>query len=73
MSIFSSDARDYSIAWRGELAKWLRQLVKPAAVLAADDATALEVLQTCKTVHLAIPNEISVMGIDDEELVRRCI
>ena len=69
MSIFSSDARDYSIAWRGELAKWLSQLVKPAAVLAADDATALEVLQTCKTVHLAIPNEISVMGIDDEELV----
>lgn len=69
MSIFSSDARDDSIERRGELAKWLRRCEKPAAVLAADDATALEVLQACKSARLDVPGEVAVMGIDDEEIV----
>ena len=69
MSIFSYVAPDDSITRRGELAKWLRRLAKPAAVLAADDATALEVLQACKSARLAVPSEISVMGVDDEEMI----
>jgi len=69
MSIFSSDARNDSIERCGELAKWLRRCKKPAAVLAADDATALEVLQACKSARLDVPREVAVMGIDDEEIV----
>lgn len=69
MSLFSSDAHGDSIERRGELAKWLRRLAKPAAILAADDATALEVLQACQSARLEVPEEVAVMGIDDEEIV----
>ena len=64
-----ADADDDHITRRGELAKWLRRFAKPAAVLAADDAAAQEVLQACASARLSVPGEVSVLGIDDEEFV----
>lgn len=66
---FLAGSGDDHITRRGELAKWLRRLAKPAAVLAADDAVAQEVLQACASARLSVPGEVSVLGIDDEELV----
>jgi len=58
-----------SITRRGDLAKWLRRLEKPAAVLAADDTIALEVVQACQSAHLKIPNDVAVLGVDDEPVI----
>ena len=69
VEIFQADTGDDQITRRGELAKWLRRLAKPSAVLAADDAVAQEVLQACASARLSVPGEVSVLGIDDEELV----
>ena len=66
---FQADTVADHITRRGELAKWLRRLPKPAAVLAADDAVAQEVLQACVSAHLSVPGEVAVLGIDDEELI----
>ena len=68
-SSFSTDEADDPVTRRGELAKWLRKLTKPAAVLAADDSTALDVLQACASAHLSVPRDVSVMGVDNEELI----
>ena len=68
-AVLPSSPADDPVTRRGNLAKWLRKLDKPAAVFAADDATALEVLHACMSAHLAVPHDVSVLGVDDEELI----
>ncbi len=47
------------------LARWLRDLPKPAAVVAANDATADEVIRLCKATDIAVPRDVAVLGMDD--------
>ena len=68
-SMFQAGSDCDPITRRGELAKWLRKLEKPAAVMAADDAVAQEVLQACKSARLSVPSDVAVLGVDDEELI----
>ena len=51
------------------LKAYLVGLQKPAAVMAACDTTALEVIETCKRAKLAIPGQISILGVDNDELL----
>ena len=50
----------------GGLAEWLRALEKPAAILAANDATAVEVVEVCETAGLSVPRDVAVLGMDDD-------
>ena len=47
------------------LAAWLRDLPKPAAVVAASDATGVDVINLCAAQGIAVPREVSVLGMDD--------
>lgn len=58
-----------AVARRGDLAKWLRRLDKPTAILAADDADAFEVIQACKIARLTIPDDVAILGVDDDPLI----
>ena len=51
------------------LSGFLRRLPKPLAVMAACDRVALEVLETCRSVRLAVPGKVAVLGVDDDELI----
>jgi len=66
---FTCDPDADAVVRRGDLAKWLRRLDKPTALLAADDAVALEVVQACQSAHLKVPNDVAVLGVDDELLI----
>lgn len=48
---------------------WLRGLRKPCGILGANDTTADLVLQACKMERLEIPEQVQVVGIDNDELV----
>ena len=48
---------------------WLTALPKPAALMAACDYTAVEVMATCTRLSLRIPQDISILGVDDDELL----
>ncbi|MDP3437186.1 MAG: DNA-binding transcriptional regulator [Bacteroidales bacterium] len=50
------------------LAKWLKSLPKPIAIFACDDQYALYISETCKIHDISIPNEISLMGVDNDNL-----
>lgn len=54
---------------RGELALWLKQLPKPTALFCCDDERALFVSETCRMYGISIPSEISVLGVDNDELM----
>jgi LacI family transcriptional regulator len=58
--------------WANEqkaLANWLRRLPKPAALMACDDVRGREVLEVCRTADIPVPEEIAVIGVDNDELL----
>ena len=59
-------------AWSKEqaiIAKWLRQLPKPVAVMACTDDRARDVVEACQLAGLPVPEEVAVLGVDNDELV----
>lgn len=54
-----------------ELGAWLRALPKPAAVMVAYDELASEVLAACAAESIAVPNQVAVLGVDNDHFVCR--
>ena len=54
-----------------QLGAWLRSLPKPAAVLVAYDELAAEVLTACAAESLTVPNQVAVLGVDNDRFVCR--
>ncbi|MBR2837291.1 MAG: substrate-binding domain-containing protein [Kiritimatiellae bacterium] len=55
-------------AGRG-LAAWLAALPAPTGVLAANDMTALLVVEKCAEAGIDVPERLAVLGIDNDELI----
>ncbi len=51
------------------LAKWLESLPKPVAVLACNDDRGKHVLEACKIADLCVPEQVAVLGIDNDETI----
>lgn len=54
---------------RDKVVSWLHSLAKPTALFACDDAYALFLSETCKVENIQVPNEISILGVDNDELL----
>lgn len=53
------------------LTRWLGRLPKPIGLMAATDPQAHQVLDACRRARIAVPEEVAVVGVDnDEELCR---
>ena len=52
---------------REELGQWLSDLEKPTAILAAFDDRARDVLEACRARSISVPDQISVLGIGNDE------
>jgi len=53
-------------AW---LARWIRKLPKPVAIFAAYDIRGFQVLEVCRRLGLHVPDEVAVLGVDNDELL----
>jgi LacI family transcriptional regulator len=53
------------------LGEWLRKLPKPVGVMAANDNRGRQVLEACRTYGLVVPDEVAVVGVDNDELLCR--
>ena len=51
------------------LKEWLVALPKPAAVMTAWDTRATQVLNLCQEARIKVPRHISVLGVDNDELL----
>jgi LacI family transcriptional regulator, galactose operon repressor len=59
-------------SWQHEqpiLVKWLQSLTKPVGLMACNDACGREVLQACATAGLRVPDEVAVIGVDNDEMM----
>ena len=50
------------------LTTWLRRLPKPVAVFCCDDFRASAVARLCKRAGIAIPEEVAVLGVDNDPI-----
>ena len=51
------------------LIHWLRRLPKPVCILACNDARALQLLIACELGAINVPEDVAVLGVDNDELV----
>jgi LacI family transcriptional regulator len=51
------------------LAQWLEKLPKPVAVMACNDMRGQHVLDAAQRLDLAVPEQIAVIGVDDDQLL----
>lgn len=71
---------EFSSPWRGphapawdrdqsRLAAWLTRLPKPVGLMACNDVRGQQVLNACRSVGLAVPDQIAVVGVDDDQVL----
>jgi LacI family transcriptional regulator len=53
----------------GAIAAWLKSLARPVGVLAAIDPRGQQVLAACRMAGLAVPDEVAVVGVHNDELL----
>jgi LacI family transcriptional regulator len=51
------------------VADWIRSLPKPLGLMACNDFRGIQALDACRRAGIAVPEEVAVIGVDDEELV----
>jgi LacI family transcriptional regulator len=51
------------------LGRWLTELRKPLGVMAANDKRARQVLEACRLSGLRVPEEVAVVGVDNDEML----
>jgi LacI family transcriptional regulator len=51
-----------------QLSVWLESLAKPVGVMAAHDTRARHVIEACRTSGIRIPEDVAVLGVDNDEL-----
>ena len=49
---------------------WLQSLPKPIGIIAVSDARARQLLQACLTAGIAVPEQVALIGIDNDPLTR---
>nr|WP_232824772.1 substrate-binding domain-containing protein [Algibacillus agarilyticus] len=52
------------------LKDWLLRLPKPIGIVAVNDARARHLLQACDHLGILVPEEVSIIGIDDDDVAR---
>ena len=68
-AVFSAAAPEGTAAYRRELTAWLAALPKPAAVMAAADYRAVDLLEACREAEISVPEQIAVLGVDDNAVL----
>lgn len=64
----SSKRKDWSIEQQ-DLAKWLKGLPKPAGLLACNDDRGQHVINACKLAGIRVPDQVAVLGVDNDQFV----
>ena len=59
-------------SWEEEqrfVVKWLRSLPKPVALMVCNDDRGQYVIEACKIAGLHVPEELAIIGVDNDELI----
>lgn len=51
------------------VAEWIRSLPKPVGLLACNDDRARQAVEACRLAQAAVPDDVAIVGVDDDEFV----
>ncbi|MDY6277962.1 MAG: substrate-binding domain-containing protein [Bacteroidales bacterium] len=54
---------------RQKVAEWLRNIPKPIGIMASDDNQGNNLTAACQVVGIKVPEEIAIIGVDNDELL----
>jgi LacI family transcriptional regulator len=60
------------IQWQSEphkIAQWLKTLPKPLALMSTSDECSLQIIEAAKLAEIMIPEEIALLGVDNDESI----
>jgi len=57
--------KDFS-SYQRRLCAWLRDLPKPAAIMAVSDMRAADVISACRAEGISVPGQVAVIGVDND-------
>ncbi|NWF88185.1 MAG: DNA-binding transcriptional regulator [Ignavibacteriaceae bacterium] len=72
VSIYQQSHSNKYKSWENEqlrMAEWLKSLTKPVGIMACNDDRGQHVLEACKNAGLYVPEDVSVIGVDNDSLV----
>lgn len=52
-----------------EIGNWLKSLPKPVGMMTCSDDRSLHVVEACKIAKLHVPEEVAVVGVDNDEIL----
>lgn len=73
-SVYSSSPENLDQSWYTEerqLAHWLSALPKPAGLMACNDDRARMLAEICRMQRIRVPDDIAILGVDNDEQVCR--
>lgn len=71
-SFFEYNMQDINHYWfyeAGKLSEWLKNLPKPIGIMVCDDNQGNLLIEACNTAGINIPSEVSIIGVDNNELI----
>ena len=57
------------VSYEAAVARWLKCLPRPLALFACNDICAQQVLSACREHHILVPEEVAVMGVDNDDVL----
>jgi len=67
--VYESSGLDPWAKEHGALVAWVRRLPKPAGIMACYDIKAQQLLGVCREHDVAVPEEVAVIGVDNDPLL----
>jgi LacI family transcriptional regulator len=72
VSSYPRDGAGSNLSWeqeRATLSNWLANLPKPVGIMACYDQRGWQVLEVCRGIGLGVPDQVAVIGVDNDELL----
>jgi len=69
-AVFPASNPDLQAGWEEEqnaLVQWIRSLPKPVGLMAANDERGLQVLDACRRCGAGVPDEVAMIGVDNDQ------
>ena len=60
---------EHGLKYEDRVARWLKDLPKPAGLMACNDIRGQQVLNACRAVGVTVPDELAVLGVDNDDVL----
>jgi LacI family transcriptional regulator len=60
---------EHGLRYEDLVARWLAELPKPVGLMTCNDIRGQQVLNACRAIGVAVPDEVAVIGVDNDEVL----